>query len=214
MSSSRFNDCHPERQRGTWSLATLGMTLIALAALADPKSSGCLTCHKNIEPMHVSGAVRLGCTDCHGGNASATTKQAAHVQPLHPEIWKSSANPQRTYTALLQEPAEFVKFVNPGDLRVAAETCGGCHAKEVNAVPRSTMTTSSVFWAAAAYANGILPTKQAILGESYNRDGKSQAVKPATPPTPQQIARGALPLLVPMPRWEIMQPGEYFRAFE
>jgi hypothetical protein len=181
---------------------------------ADEKSRGCLTCHKNIEPMHTSPAVRLGCTDCHGGNAAATTKDAAHVKPLHPEIWKTSANPPRSYTALLQESPEFVKFANPGDLRVAEETCGGCHQKEVNAVPRSTMTTSSVFWAAAAYANGILPTKKAILGESYGRDGAPRAVKPATPPTPQQIARGALAMLLPLPRWEIMQPGEYFRAFE
>src|SRR5436305_11955958 len=96
----------------------------------------------------------------------------------------------------------------------ADDASGGCHAREVNAVPRSTMTTSSVFWAAAAYANGILPTKQAILGESYGRDGLPRAIKPATPPTPHQIARGALSMLVPMPRWEIMQPGEYFRAFE
>ena len=183
-------------------------------AATDEKSRGCIACHKNIEPMHTSPAVKLGCTDCHGGNAAATKKEDAHVRPLHPEIWKTSANPQRTYTALLQESAEFVKFVNPGDLRVAQETCGGCHQKEVNAVPRSTMTTSSVFWAAAAYANGILPTKKAILGESYDRDGKPRAVKPATPPTPEQIARGALAMLLPMPRWEIMQPGEYFRAFE
>src|SRR5947208_13950589 len=61
-------------------------------AQADTKSAGCLTCHKNIEPMHASPAVRLGCTDCHGGNASATTKEAAHVKPLHSEIWKTSAN--------------------------------------------------------------------------------------------------------------------------
>src|SRR5436309_11493257 len=115
----------------------------------------CLSCHKNIEPMHESGAVRLGCTDCHGGDATATTKEKAHVLPRHPEIWKSSANPPRTYTALLDESPEFVKFVNPGDLRVAQETCGRCHQKEVNAVPRSTMTTSAVFWAAVAYANGI-----------------------------------------------------------
>jgi hypothetical protein len=223
---------HPERSEGSpavwrWSLmlggflAALGMTLLAQPSLltqtqaaADAKSTGCVTCHKNIEPMHLSPAVKLGCTDCHGGNAVATTRDAAHVHPLHPEIWSTSANPPRTYTALLQESPEFVKFVNPGDLRVAEETCGGCHQKEVNAVARSTMTTSSVFWAAAAYANGILATKKAILGESYGRDGKPRAVKPATPPTPYQIARGALQMFVPMPRWEIMQPGEYFRAFE
>src|SRR5947207_7583123 len=145
--------CHPDPERSEgegspsivrWSLvlggflAALGMTLLAQPALlsqtqaaADEKSRGCLACHKNIEPMHTSPAVRLGCTDCHGGNAAATTKDAAHVKPLHPEIWKSSANPPRTYTALLQESPQFVQFVNPGDLRVAEETRGGCHQKEV-----------------------------------------------------------------------------------
>ena len=115
---------------------------------------------------------------------------------------------------MLKESAEFVKFVNPGDLRVAQETCGGCHQTEVTAVPRSTMTTAAVFWDAAGYANGIIGRKQAFLGESYDRDGKPQAIKPAFPPTAQQIAHGALPGLAPLPRWEIMQPGEYLRAFE
>jgi hypothetical protein len=183
-------------------------------AEADAKSSGCVTCHQNIEPMHASPAVRLGCVDCHGGNATALTKEAAHTAPKNKDIWKTSANPERTYSKLNEESAEFVKFINPGDLRVAAETCGNCHQKEVNAVPRSTMTTSSVFWAAAAYANGILSIKRAVLGESYSRDGKPQTIKPATEPTSQQIARGALSMLLPMPRWEVMQPGEYFRAFE
>jgi len=181
---------------------------------ADAKSAGCLSCHQGIEPMHASAAVKLACTDCHGGDGNARTKEAAHVKPLHPEIWKSSANPQRSYTALLRETPEFVKFINPGDLRVAQETCGGCHQRQVNAVPRSTMTTSAVFWAAASYANGLLSRKQGLLGESYNRAGNAAAIKPATPPTPEQIAKGALPILVPLPRWEIFQPAEYFRAFE
>jgi len=181
---------------------------------ADAKSVGCLTCHNGIEPMHASAAVKLACTDCHGGDGNARTKDAAHVKPLHPEIWKTSANPQRSYTALLRETPEFVKFINPGDLRVSQETCGGCHQRQVNAVPRSTMTTSAVFWAAVSYANGLVSRKQGLLGESYNRAGNATAIKPATPPTPEQIAKGALPILVPLPRWEIFQPAEYFRAFE
>jgi hypothetical protein len=191
-----------------------GRPPLQTAAEADAKSTGCLTCHKNIEPMHQSAAVRLGCTDCHGGNATATKKEEAHVHPRHPELWKTSANPPRTYTRWLDESPEFVKFVNPGDLRVAQETCGGCHQKEVNAVPRSTMTTNSVFWTAAGYANGVISRKPAILGESYSREGNAQSLKPVTPPTPDQIAHGALPQLVPLPKWEITQPGEYFRAFE
>ena len=188
-------------------------------AEADAKSRGCVTCHGGIEPMHASAAVRLGCTDCHGGDASATEKNRAHVLPRNPEFWvrngkPSSANPERLYTRSMRESAEFIKFVNPGDLRVAQETCGGCHQGQVNAVPRSTMTTASVFWAAAPYANGILSRKEGLLGESYNREGNPQALKPVTPPTPYQIARGALPILVPMPQWTVIQPGEYFRAFE
>ncbi|HET8797970.1 MAG TPA: hypothetical protein VFO89_09785, partial [Thermoanaerobaculia bacterium] len=183
-------------------------------ALALEKSRGCLACHAGIEPMHASPAVRLGCTDCHGGNAATIIKEQAHVLPRDRALWSTSANPQRTYTALLSEPAEFIRFMNPGDLRVARETCGGCHPQHVAAVPRSTMTTSAVFWAAVSYANGLTSQKRAFLGESYSRDGKPQIVTPATPPTPWQIANGALPQLVPLPRWEIFQPGEYFRAFE
>src|SRR5213076_299309 len=99
-------------------------------------------------------------------------------------------------------------------LRVAQEACGSCHQKQVNAVPRSTMTTSGVFWAAVGYANGVLNKKTGLLGESYGRNGLPRQIKPVTPPTPEQVAKGALPFLVPLPRWEITQPGEYFRAFE
>ena len=195
-------------------------------AEADAKSAGCVACHRGIEPMHISGAVNLGCTDCHGGNASVMPTQGvdprtdvdarnrAHVLPSNREIWKTSANPKNSYTALLKESPEFVKFINPGDLRVAPEVCGPCHIAETNAVPRSTMTTAAVFWAAAPYANGILSRKAGLLGESYDRDGKARAIKPAQPPTAEQIAHGALPILVPMPRWEVLQPGQYFRAFE
>ncbi len=183
-------------------------------AQADAKSAGCLSCHRGIEPMHASAAVRLACTDCHGGNATALAKEKAHIAPRNAALWKSSANPPRTYTALLEESPEFVRFVNPGDLRVARETCGVCHATQTAAVPRSTMTTSAVFWAAAGYANGLIGQKRAFLGESYNRDGKPQILLPAWPPTREQIAKGALPQLLPLPRWEFFQPGEYFRAFE
>src|SRR5688500_1016288 len=107
---------------------------------ANAKSEGCLHCHAGIEPMHASPSVRLGCTDCHGGDATTREKNKAHVQPRFPGLWRTSANPVRSYTALLDESAEFVKFMNPGDLRVARETCGGCHLTQSAAVPRSTMT--------------------------------------------------------------------------
>jgi hypothetical protein len=183
------------------------------------KSAGCLSCHEGIEPMHQSAAVRLGCVDCHGGDASATTLQSAHVQPRYPEAWKrngraTSSNPERTYTALLKESAQFIRFINPGDLRVAAEVCGSCHQRQTATVPRSLMTTSSVFWSAVSYANGLVSQKKAFLGESYDREGNPQALEPLAVSSDEQKARGALGKIFPLPRWEIMQPGEIFRAFE
>src|SRR5262249_47252772 len=103
---------------------------------------------------------------------------------------------------------------NPGDLRVAQESCGSCHQAQVNAVEKSPMTTSAIFWAAAAYANGILATKQAIVGESYGRDGSAQTITPRTPPNVKDRDRGVRPSLLPLPRWEITQPADNFRAFE
>ena len=197
------------------------------------ESRGCLSCHAGIEPAHASPGVRISCTGCHGGDAGSVrpagadpgaagydeAKRAAHVAPRFPERWygpagEGSANPVRPYTLSLEESPEFVRFVNPGDLRVAAETCGPCHPRQVEAVRKSPMTTSAIFWAAAAYANGILGRKAGLLGESYGRDGGAQAIVPAPGPTAAEAARGALEAIRPLPRWEIVQPGEYFRAFE
>src|ERR1700735_2491529 len=40
-------------------------------AEVESKSGGCISCHTATDSptMHTSGTVRLGCTDCHGGNA-------------------------------------------------------------------------------------------------------------------------------------------------
>jgi len=56
-------------------------------------------------------------------------------------MWRGSANPVRPYIDWMKESKEYIRFVNPGDLRVAEETCGtaGCHSKEVRAVETSMM---------------------------------------------------------------------------
>jgi hypothetical protein len=162
---------------------------------ADRKSTGCITCHTSTdEPtMHPTKTVFLGCTDCHDGDSSISVaastppksaeynaaKEKAHVQPRDPSFKDRSALPERTYTKWLKESPEFIKFVNPGDLRVAPETCGaeGCHAKEVRASSTSTMTHTGFLWGAALYNNGGYPTKNTHFGESYGRDGKPQSIK-------------------------------------
>ena len=68
----------------------------------------------------------------------------------------------RPYTEWLKETKEYIQFVNPGDLRVAAQTCGsaGCHVKEVLAVRTSMMTTGAMLWEAALYNNGGFPLQR------------------------------------------------------
>ena len=180
----------------------------------NAKSAGCLKCHAGIEPMHANLAVKLGCADCHGGNAQATLRSEAHVEPRLEENKATSANKRRGYVFSLKESREFIKFINPGDLRVASETCGKCHAQDVLTVTKSMMATSALLWGGAAYNNGILPFKNYVLGESYDKDGNPQKLNAVPRLTQTEVSNGALPFLLPMPRWEITQPPDNFRSFE
>jgi hypothetical protein len=200
---------------------------------ADQKSAGCVSCHTQTDQptMHATGTLRLGCTDCHGGDPSARvapglaasapeyeqTKRKAHPQPRDPKLADRSANPERLYTEWLRESAEYVRFVNPGDLRVAAETCGraGCHPSEVRNVSTSVMTTGGMLWGAALYNNGSYPRKDMRFGESYSHDGTPQTVRTIPQPSPEETrTKGVLPEITPLERWEISQPGNVLRVFE
>jgi len=181
--------------------------------------------------MHPTKTVHLGCTDCHGGNSAVSVgsgsasnspeynsaKEKAHVQPRDSSFKNRSALPERTFTKWLKESAEYIKFVNPGDLRVAPETCGpaGCHAAETRAVSTSMMTHSGMLWGAALYNNGGYPVKNTRFGESYNRDGVPQSVKTSPEPTQEETrTKGVIPELDPLFRWESSQPGNVLRVFE
>lgn len=229
-----------------------GATFEEQRAAVMGKSEGCYSCHtRTDEPsMHASPAVQLGCTDCHGGDATVRGEAAlgythpanmaamerAHVLPRYPRSWNwpSSANPQRSYTLLNREAPEFIRFVNPADYRVAREACGACHLEIIENAERSIMATGAMLWGGAGYNNGIVPFKNYLLGESYTRDGEpacitspSELLPPAewaracevgTPAdqvlTPEQIARGALARLYPLPSWTVIPPADVFRVFE
>ncbi|MEY3460053.1 MAG: hypothetical protein RL215_3210, partial [Planctomycetota bacterium] len=187
------------------------------AAQAAEKSTGCITCHKDAHDPHLSNSVKLGCTDCHGGNSHALTKLDAHVHPRFSDVFRSSANPIRSYTALNHENPEFIRFVNPGDLRVAQLSCGtaGCHGTETLHVKKSMMTHGCMLWGAALYNNGATPDKWPAYGESYSMEGTPQRLQTVPTPTPDETARkGVLPYLDPLPRFEITQPGNILRIFE
>jgi hypothetical protein len=204
-----------------------------MQADVDRKNTGCVSCHTSTdEPsMHPTRTVRLACIDCHGGDSSVVVptgsaigspqyeeaKNRAHPKSSNPEFARSSANPVRPATKWLRENYDYIRFINPGDLRVAPETCGqsGCHVSEVRRVQLSMMTHGAMLWGAALYNNGAYPYKNARFGESYSADGLPQSVSTVPPPAPEETrTKGVLPEVTPLERWEISQPGNVLRVFE
>jgi hypothetical protein len=202
---------------------------------ADAKSAGCLSCHTRTDrhTMHANPAVVLGCTDCHGGNASIHHRSGiaaadwsedaafvaamgeAHVLPRNERLWRSAANPEGSFAHLNREHAAFVRFINPGDLRIAREACGACHLAIIESQERSLMSTSAMLWGGAAYNNGILPFKRYLLGEAYTADGQAAAIRgPLRPDEPSLVEKGILEILYPLPAWETVPPADPFRVFE
>jgi hypothetical protein len=196
---------------------------------AAAASSGCVSCHVGIEhpSMHQEDEVVLGCADCHGGNARvmiggakgsqeyAKAERDAHVEPRFAEDAERSDHPKRAYTRWLKESYEFIRFENPGDLRVAPETCGTCHGAETRAVRTSMMTHGAMLWGAALYNNGAFPLKDPHFGEAYDKDGQPERLRTFPPPTDEETrTKGILPFLDPLQRWEVSDPGNLLRAFE
>jgi len=207
---------------------------------ADKKSAGCVSCHTKSDrkTMHANQAVVLGCTDCHGGNANVFVPDgetysaddhnndrkwsagyhermdAAHILPRYPEHWETSANPERSYTWWMKESLEFVRFINPGDLRAANDACGACHLPLIQANQKGLMANAAMFWGAAAYNNGILPYKHSILGEAYTKDGQPATTDSKIEADANMTKHGVLPKIYPMPSWETTPVADLFRVFE
>ena len=237
----------PAAQTPTAAQTPAGQTPAAQTPVAAAKIEGCISCHGQIEPMHKyspteaqetlkdgKDAVGLTCTNCHGGNPVPSksgddakqyerAKKEAHVQPRFPDQWErdgkyTGANPERSSTLIARESWEFVRFVNPGDIRVSARTCGGsggCHDAEAKTVATSMMTHGAMLWGAALYNNGGYPVKDPGYGESYSEAGGSQRLIQVPQPTyEERRTKGLLAYLDPLPRWEIAQPGNVLRVFE
>lgn len=215
-------------------------------AEAEAKSAGCLSCHSGTDAasMHLNPGVVLGCTDCHGGDATVhaeaplapgseaylAAQEAAHVQPLYPGQWNypDSANPERSYSLMNLESPEYIRFINPSDYRVARQACGACHMGAIEAAERSLMATGAMLWGGASYNNGILPFKRYRIGEYYTPadaaadDGGQAApfnslaavVEAPEAPDAAMRAKGVLDRLAPLPTWEVLPPADVFRVFE
>ena len=197
---------------------------------ADRKSAGCVSCHtdhRRQDDAHrglgASGLHRLPRRRRRRYEWRAaparrnTTRRSGEPTccPGNREVFRSSANPERAYTALLDESLDYVRFVNPGDLRAAPAACGPCHAAEVKNVSKSMMTHSGMLYAAALYNNGVLPGKDPIVGRELRpRREAAHAQDDPSPDPGGDGEEGRRAALVPFPRWELGPVGNPYRVFE
>jgi hypothetical protein len=183
---------------------------------ARRKSAGCIECHQGIEDMHSSPNVVLGCVDCHGGDPTpGLSMRKAHVAPRNAVFWQTSAKPSDSSVLLNHESAEFIRFVNPSDLRVADQACGLCHGAIVGRVGSSMMNHGAMLWEAALYNNGAAPFKDARYGQAYGPNGAALRLESPIAVTPEMTRlHGILPFLEPLPRFEVGQPSNILRIFE
>ena len=232
VAETRSKNLHQEQQ-GQQPRAMQASPQGQSQAEVERKNAGCVSCHTSTdEPtMHPTRTVRLACIDCHGGDSTISVasgmapnsekyreaEEKAHPKSALPEFARTSANLVRPATKWLKENYDYIRFINPGDLRVAHQTCGqsGCHVNEVWRVQTSMMTTGAFLWEAALYNNGAFPLKNARFGESYSADGVPQTLHTVPSPTPEETyAKGVLSELTPLQRWEVSQPGNVLRVFE
>jgi hypothetical protein len=181
--------------------------------------------HNMHDPAKFADGVLISCVDCHGGNGDEYEQSKAHVQPNPATryLWQdpndpsrlSSANPQITAAQTLKEKPDYIRFVNPGDLRASWVTCYACHAEAVEKNSTSIMASGTMLWEAALYNNGSINRKNAVYGEFYTTDGVPARVQMPDAPTAEETrTRGWLASLDPLPRWEVTQPGNILRVFE
>ena len=126
-------------------------------------------------------ATRTANTHCGSAAPTATAVTrlpATRTRPTsHPRATRNSGRrpPTRfgSYTLLNHESPEFIRFVNPGDLRVAHISLRHRQLPRQGsaAEPQEMMTHGCMLWGAALYNNGAVPFKQARFGESYSMNG-------------------------------------------
>ena len=166
----------------------------------------CLSCHTQSDgdTMHngklsnanAQAVKNVTCIDCHGGNQVAGIpagikkgdpqfehfKLMAHVERSRPDIWPvdSARNPEVLGGKSLLENVDYIRFVNPGDLRAAQASCGACHNTEaeghiVDKVRRSMMTTGALLWEAALYNNGAAAQDRCLRRKLHPRRQAGEA---------------------------------------
>ena len=135
---------------------------------------GCISCHEGIEPIHDPSVLSpTECTLCHGGIGDAFTRSVAHVAvPSNWETIRSTGLPPAPFgfikdfapDQLDQLDPAYVRWVNPGDIRVVSQTCGVCHPDQARTMPFSVMATNAGHYFPSLFLAGIQEDRLARVG--------------------------------------------------
>ena len=198
----------------------------APAAAAPASSAACVKCHAGIEEMHPEASIKdpatgkeetrtLTCVECHGGNGSATEKAQAHVQPRNKDMFGVREYRKSSYAAINGETPEFIRFMNPSDLRIADRTCGtsNCHEEIVRNNRKSIMANNAMVHNAVFYNNGAIDRKVPIYGEAFTPNGEPALLSDESW-TEELAKRGAIPSVRPHPEPKSTKARDIFRIFE
>ena len=205
-------------------LAAAAFLLATSAHAAGPSSAACQKCHAGIEQMHPEVDVKdvktgkeesraLTCVECHGGNGDGADKAHAHVQPKNTQLFAKRAYRKSSYAAINGEAPEFIRFMNPSDLRIAHNTCGNCHAEIVRSMRKSIMSHNAMVHNAVFYNNGAIERKVPIYGEAFTEHGEPALLSDDSF-GPEAAKRGALPRVQPHPEPKATVAQDIFRIFE
>ncbi len=92
---------------------------------------------------------------------------------------------------------DYVRFINPGDIRAVEQTCGSCHPDQVATMPTSVMVTNAGHYFPTLYLAGIQDDRLATVGSYAAEDpdcdpsvpGSVCALRPLQPPGAEEITQ-------------------------
>ena len=139
---------------------------------------GCATCHTGIEDVHAPYVQPGRCSTCHGGDPTSTKKEVAHVAvPESYEAIRGNLPPAPhgfikdfAPDQLDALPNDYLRFINPGDIRAAEAACGECHPSHVANMPNSVMSTNAGHYFPTLLLAGLQDDKQAHYGSVAAED--------------------------------------------
>jgi hypothetical protein len=166
------------------------------------EGDACLSCHVGIENVHFEAVPYGDCTRCHGGDGKALTQEEAHVAV--PENWaqvRGDGLPPAPHGYIKDMPpdmldqlsADYIRFINPGDMRAAEAACGECHEGYVERLKNSIMTTNAGHYMPTRFYVG-LQDRDAIYGSHPAMDlgytgaaGTVEQLVTLLPPTEETV---------------------------